>query len=441
MTCDSAASARPGTADLAPAEELPSRAAAEAYIGGVCFKQGPPTLIGAELEWLTAEMPKSAPTGAAGPRPAPTALAAALGPYAPRSIAPHSPALPLPAGSRVTVEPGGQIELSSAPFEDADDLCERLGADVDFLDRLLESRSIRRLSGAADPKRRPHRVLCSPRYRAMERVFDGIGPFGKLMMCSTAATQVSVDAGGDAREVAARWRALYTIGPALVAAFACSPTLRGAPAGDWASQRMRAWLRLDRTRTQPPVCDWTDPVSGYSRWALDVPLLCVRRPGADAEWTAPSGATFGEWLSGALDEDLGRRPGIDDLDYHLTTLFPPVRPVGHLEIRYLDAQPGPDWRVPVWTIEALLSAPRVIEEATAVATPVAGRWRDAARDGLADPGLRGAAVELLALAEAHARTPDAARDLARTVRRCRDARTPDCAVATAHRTAAVRAAR
>ncbi|WP_433567725.1 ergothioneine biosynthesis glutamate--cysteine ligase EgtA [Nocardia sp. CA-151230] len=426
-------------ANPAPAEELPSRAAAEAHIAGVCFTQGPPTLIGAELEWLTAEAARSAPTGAAGPRPPAAALAAALGPYAPRSIAPDSPALALPGGSRVTVEPGGQIELSSAPFQSADDLCERLDADVRFLDGLLETRSIRRLSGAADPKRRPDRVLCSPRYRAMERVFDGIGPFGKLMMCNTAATQISVDAGADADEVAARWRALYTIGPALVAAFACSPALRSAPVGNWASQRMRAWLRLDLTRTRPPVRDWQDPISGYARWALQVPLLCVRRSGAEDEWTAPEGSTFGDWLSGALDSELGRRPDRDDLDYHLTTLFPPVRPAGHLEIRYLDAQPGPDWRVPVRTIEALLSAPRVIAEATAVAAPVAERWQAAAREGLADPEIRAAAVDLLALAEAHARTPAAGRDLARAVQRCRDARMPDCAVATAHRSA-VRAA-
>lgn len=432
MSCTEAGEARP--ANPAPAEELPSRAAAEAYIGGVCFKQGPPALIGAELEWLTAETTRHAPTGAAGPRPDPAALAAALGPHAPRSIAPASPELPLPGGSRVTVEPGGQIELSSTPYNNSAELCEALDADIEFLDKLLESQSIRRLSGAADPKRRAHRVLCTPRYRAMERVFDDIGPFGRLMMCNTAATQISVDAGADPHEVAARWTALHTIGPALVAAFACSPTLRGAPDGTWASQRMRTWLNLDHTRTRPPVQDWSDPITGYAHWALDVPLLCVRRPD-DTEWTAPPDATFTEWLSGALDDHLGRRPDTADLDYHLTTLFPPVRPTGHLEIRYLDAQPGPDWRVPLWAIEALLSTPRVIAEAAAVAAPVANRWQPAARDGLADPEIRSTATALLELAEAHAPTTVAAADLARAARRCRDARTPDCASATAPRSA------
>ncbi|WP_067474736.1 ergothioneine biosynthesis glutamate--cysteine ligase EgtA [Nocardia amamiensis] len=412
--------------------ELSSRAAAEAYIGGVCFKLGPPALIGAELEWLTVQGECSASGPSAAPRPQLTALADALGPYAPRSIAPDSPALALPGGSRVTLEPGGQIELSSAPYGTAAQLCDRLREDARLLRELLESRSIRPVALAADADRRPKRLLQLPRYRAMERSFGGIGPFGKLMMCNTAATQVSVDAGADRAEVIARWTALYAIGPALLAAFACSPVLRGAPPGAWASQRMRAWLRLDNPRTRPPVLDWTDPVAAYGKWALDVPLLCVRRlddgaaPGNGHErgWSAPPGATFADWLSGALDDEVGRRPDTGDLDYHLTTLFPPVRASGHLEIRYIDAQPGDDWIIPVHVIDALLSSPAVIEEATSIAAPLADRWVDAARSGLANPDIRTAAVALLRLAAAHAATEQAARVIESAAERCRGGRTP-----------------
>jgi glutamate--cysteine ligase len=301
---------------------------------------------------------------------------------------------------------------------------------------LLESRSIRTVSAAADADRRPKRVLRLPRYRAMEQTFGGIGPFGKLMMCNTAATQVSVDAGADRAEVTARWTALYTIGPALLAAFACSPALRGAPAGDWASQRMRTWMRLDHTRTRPPVDAWPDPIADYGRWALDVPLLCVRRPDAqhqddaatnghgDEGWSAPPGASFADWLSGALDDEVDRRPDIDDLDYHLTTLFPPVRASGHLEIRYLDAQPDDDWEVPIHVVDALMSSPAVVAEATRVAAPLASQWLHAARHGLADPQIRSVAIELLTLAEAHAATPDAAAEIGRALRRCQSGRTP-----------------
>ncbi|KZM72076.1 ergothioneine biosynthesis glutamate--cysteine ligase EgtA [Nocardia terpenica] len=399
---------------------LSSRAAAEAYIGGVCFKQGPPALIGAELEWLTAHGESSAP----GPRPELYELADALGSYAPRSISPESPALPLPGGSRVTIEPGGQIELSSAPFGTATELCERLRADTRLLEHLLESRSIRIISAAADGVRQPRRLLQLPRYRAMERAFAGIGPFGKLMMCNTAATQVSVDAGADRAEVSVRWGVLYAIGPALLAAFACSPDLHGVPAGAWASQRMRAWLRLDHARTRPPVRHWSDPVADYARWALDVPLLCVRGPDETTDWAAPPGATFADWLCGALDDEVGRRPDLADLDYHLTTMFPPVRASGHLEVRYVDAQPGDGWTVPIHAVEALMSTPAAVAEATRVAAPVADRWLEAARCGLADPEIRSAAVALLELAQAHAVTPVAARELGAAAHRCRSGRMP-----------------
>ncbi|MGW4090759.1 ergothioneine biosynthesis glutamate--cysteine ligase EgtA [Nocardia sp. NPDC004750] len=410
--------------------ELSSRAAAEAYIGGVCFKLGPPTLIGAELEWLTVQGECSASGPSAAPRPQLSALADALGPYAPRSIAPDSPALALPGGSRVTLEPGGQIELSSAPYEAAAQLCDRLRDDARLLRELLESRSIRPVSVAADADRRPKRLLQLPRYRAMERSFGGIGPFGKLMMCNTAAAQVSVDAGADRADVTARWTALYAVGPALLAAFACSPVLRGAPPGAWASQRMRAWLRLDNTRTRPPVLDWTDPVAAYGRWALDVPLLCVRRPDGAAEcgdadgWSAPPGATFADWLSGALDDEVGRRPDTGDLDYHLTTLFPPVRASGHLEVRYIDAQPGDAWTVPVYVFDALMSSPSVVAEASSIAAPLAGRWVDAARYGLADPDIRAGAVALLRLAAEHTATDEAARAVESAAERCHRGRTP-----------------
>jgi glutamate--cysteine ligase len=416
--------------------DLSSRVAAEAYVGGVCFKLGPPKLIGAELEWLTVQGECSTSGRSAAPRPQLAALTEALGPYAPRSIAPDSPALSLPGGSRVTIEPGGQIELSSAPFAAAAQLCEGLRTDTRILRDLLESRSIRTVSAAADADRRPKRVLRLPRYRAMEESFGGVGPFGKLMMCNTAATQVSVDAGADRAEVTARWTALYTIGPALLAAFACSPALRGAPAGDWASQRMRTWMRLDHTRTRPPVDAWPDPIADYGRWALDVPLLCVRRPHAqhqddadenghgDEGWSAPPGASFADWLSGALDDEVDRRPDIDDLDYHLTTLFPPVRASGHLEIRYLDAQPDDDWAVPIHVVDALMSSPAVVAEATRVAAPLASQWLHAARHGLADPQIRSIAIELLTLAEAHAATPAAAVEIGRALRRCQSGRTP-----------------
>ncbi|NMN96642.1 ergothioneine biosynthesis glutamate--cysteine ligase EgtA [Antrihabitans stalactiti] len=391
---------------------LTTRAAAEAYVGGVCFKLGPPELIGAELEWLTV-----CDDGDCS-RPSLAVLAAALGEHSPKTIAPSSPARPLPAGSYVTIEPGGQIEISSAPHSSAELLSRSLRQDTNHLRELLAAHSVTMIDRAADANRLPQRLLPSSRYRAMEDVFASIGPFGKLMMCNTAATQISLDAGADAAEVKARWNALVAVGPALLAAFACSPSLAGAPRGKWASQRMRAWLQLDRSRTATPVGANTDPIAGYAAWALDVPLLCVSgEPGAD--WSAPPGATFADWIEGNLDNELGRRPGCRDLDYHLTTVFPQVRASGHLEVRYIDAQPGELWQVPIAAFEALLSTPAVVAEATALAAGTAHRWWDSAEFGLADTELRCAATALLELAAAHSTWDDGTAALEAAAQRCR----------------------
>lgn len=367
--------------------ELSSRPAAEAYVSKVCFKLGPPQLIGAELEWLTYTED--------GDRPSLDRIAAALGEFAPRSIAPNSLAWSLPGGSAVTIEPGGQIELSSAPHASVLELQNALDADSHYLEMLMNSAHLSMVSTPADRDREAERLLVLPRYCAMENRFTTIGPFGKLMMCNTAAAQVSVDAGVDRAEVAHRWNMLEAVGPALVAAFSCSPTLRGAPSGDWASQRMRTWLELDGSRTKVPSTG--DPISDYARWALDVPLLCIRGDGAN--WEAPAGATFANWLED--DTLIGRSATIADLDYHLTTLFPHVRACGHLEVRYLDAQPEGQWVVPAAAFDALLAHPSITADASAIARRTAGRWIDAARDGLNDPALRSTAEDLLRLAAEH----------------------------------------
>ena len=85
-----------------------------------------------------------------------------------------------------------------------------------------------------------------------------------------------------------------------------------------------------------------DPRAAWARYVLDAQVMCVREPGS-TRWVAPSGLTFRNWIRGAASPG----PTADDLTYHMTTLFPPVRPQGHLELRVIDAQPGDDgWIVP-----------------------------------------------------------------------------------------------
>ncbi|MGH3873980.1 MAG: ergothioneine biosynthesis glutamate--cysteine ligase EgtA [Pseudonocardiaceae bacterium] len=367
----------------APPTVLRSRAEAEFYVASVCFKHGPPTLLGAELEWVVQHSGNPH-------RPLQARhLADALGPYVPVSLLPSSSAQPLPHGCTVTVEPGGQLEISSPPCASLTELITTVDGDTAALTDLLDPAGLVLTGSGADPYRRSRRLIDIPRYAAMETVFDRIGPMGRAMMCSTAAVQVCLDAGTHT-EIASRWAALHELGPVLLAAFANSPWLAGRPTG-WASSRMQAWFALDPVRTRPgPVR--RDPAADWAHRALDTPVLCRRR--SRGSWDVPIGLTFADWLAGASPG----RPSIADLDYHLTTLFPPVRPRGYLEVRYLDTQPAGQWLVPVAVVAALLADPGVTAAARDACAPVVGRWRAAAENGLRDDALAKAAVAVFELA-------------------------------------------
>ncbi|MCA1674476.1 MAG: ergothioneine biosynthesis glutamate--cysteine ligase EgtA [Actinobacteria bacterium] len=374
----------------APPTVLGTRAEAEIYVASVCFKHGPPKLLGAELEWVVQH--SGNPHRLLQPRH----LADALGPHAPPSLVPDSSQTPLPHGSTVTLEPGGQLEISSPPCASLTELIATVDGDTAALTDLLDPAHLVLAGSGSDAYRPSRRLIDIPRYAAMETAFDRIGPMGRAMMCSTAAVQVCLDAG-TAPEVAQRWAVLHDLGPVLLAAFANSPWLAGTPTG-WVSSRMQAWFALDPVRTSPsPVhpdsgAEW-DPAEDWARRALDTPLLCQRR--SCGSWEVPNGITFAEWVSGVLP---GPRPTTADLDYHLTTLFPPVRAHGHLEVRYLDTQPPGQWLVPVAVVAALLSNPAVTAAARDACAPAAGRWAQAAEHGLRDSVLATAAGAVFELA-------------------------------------------
>ncbi|WP_245773602.1 ergothioneine biosynthesis glutamate--cysteine ligase EgtA [Pseudonocardia ammonioxydans] len=367
---------------------LRSRAAAEAYVASVCFKHGPPSLVGVELEWILHYPDRP------GEAVAPDTLRAALGAHTPPALDPASHGRALPAGGAVTVEPGGQIEISSPPSPGLEPLVGDVTADTAHLHELLARYGLHPHARAADPVRPPRRVLDLPRYAAMECVFDRVGPHGRSGMCSTSAVQVCLDAGPP-EAVAGRWAVLHELGPVLVAAFANSPVQHGRRTG-WKSSRQACWLSLDPCRTAPPPGPDTDPAAAWAARVVDTPLLCVRGTGS---WAVPAGVTFADWASGACrDGVLARPPTLADLDYHVSTLFPPVRPHGHLEVRYVDGQPGADWALPVAVLLALTSSPAVVDRVREICEPVRDAWVPAARDALADPDLAAAAAELFPLA-------------------------------------------
>ncbi|GAA3756308.1 ergothioneine biosynthesis glutamate--cysteine ligase EgtA [Micromonospora maritima] len=366
---------------------LGDEAAARGHLARICFKTGPPTLTGVELEWTVHD--------AADPtRPVDRErLREALGRHSPVTLDPTSPADELRRGGTVTVEPGGQVEISAAARPSVAALVLATEADVAELRARLDAAGLVLGRTGMDPWRSPRPVVDTPRYRAMRRAFDRRGPAGRAMMYSTAGLQVCLDAG-EPTQVADRWAAAHAVGPPLLAAFATADRHAGRRTG-WASARMAAWLAIDPARTRPvwsPGRADRDPVAAWTEYALAAPLLCVRGDGPD--WAAPPGVTFADWLAGALP----RPPTTDDLEYHLSTLFPPVRPRGYLELRYLDTQPGREWTVPLAVLAALFADPSTTRDALAVAAPVADRWSAAARRGLAERPLATAAATLFDLA-------------------------------------------
>lgn len=285
---------------------------------------------------------------------------------------------PLPGGSRVTYEPGGQVELSGPA---SDDVARAIGAmadDVAALRAAAVAAGLDTVAVGIDPVRPPRRLVRSPRYDAMECFFDGEGVAGRTMMCSTASLQVNVDLGDEAM---ARWAHVHALGPVLAAAFANSP------APGLASARLANWWAIDPTRTAPAdTVDWAD-------YVLDAAVMLVR----DDAGFVPQATRFSfrRWIEGGHD---ARRPDEDDLAYHLTTLFPPVRARRWLELRMIDSLPDPWWRVAVAVTVALVDDEQAAAVAARATASTAGLWAEAARHGLSHPALGQAARECFAAA-------------------------------------------
>ncbi|MET9611637.1 ergothioneine biosynthesis glutamate--cysteine ligase EgtA [Kitasatospora indigofera] len=374
---------------------------AERHMAGVCFKIGPPRLVGVEVEWFVHDdrCPGSTVT--------PERVAAALESLPRHPDGQGHPGQVLPSGSLITLEPGGQVELSSPPADSLGSCVEETRRDLAVLRSAFAAQGLRLTGTGTDPLDRDRRmVLEHPRYLAMERFFDRGGPWGRIMMTGTASVQVCVDAGSELGPHALhdRWRLAHLLGPVLVAAFANSPLLDGKPTGH-RSTRQTVWSRMDPSRTLAPGTDGGDPRAAWASYVLDAEVLCIRRPDGQP-WTAPAGLTFRDWLRGGGD----RPPTWADLDYHRTTLFPPVRPRGHLELRMIDAQPGDGWVVPAALTGALFDDPVAADAALAALEPLAAVdgtppprspvWQRAATQAVGDPQLRRAALACFAAADA-----------------------------------------
>jgi glutamate--cysteine ligase len=310
--------------------------------------------------------------------------------------------------SAITVEPGGQVELSCPPAPDVVTAVRGLEAETADVGHALAECGFGIAYVGADPLRPSLRVNPRPRYRAMEQHFRATGraSAGAVMMNSTAALQVNLDAG-PAQHWGERVALAHRIGPTMLAIAANSQWLSGQPTG-WKSARQRAWATLDARACGPvPGCTangtgahTVDPAEAWARYAMHAPVSFIRCDG-DAVQAVGVPVPFEQWARGSIR--LGNRaPTAADLDTHLTTLFPPVRLRGYLELRYLDVN-APCWWPAIAAVVATLMDDPVAADAAAEATEeTAGLWIEAARDGLGNAQLASSAERCVAIASRRA---------------------------------------
>ena len=305
----------------------------------------------------------------------------------------------------VSLEPGGQLELSGPPAPGILSTVTELRSDWERTRRAMHGLRLGLALAGADPLRPPRRVNPRSRYRAMEGHFAATGRAGPgaVMMNSTAAIQVNLQAG-PRRSWPERVARANRLGPTLVAISASSPWLRGRDTG-WKSARQRAWSGLDARACGPvpgcvassPALDAAlDPASAWARYAMRAPVSFVRVCGDDVAAVGAS-VPFEQWATGAVRLG-GRLPSAADLDLHLTTLFPPVRLRGYLELRYLDMTAPRWWPAIAAVVTTLIDDPVAADLATEATERAAAMWTEAARDGLGNGALARSARRCLAIA-------------------------------------------
>ena len=324
--------------------------------------------VGAEVEWLVVD------SESPGSRPRAHLIDRTL------------TGLAFPGGSRVSFEPGGQVELSSPPGRSADDVFASLRADIAVLRPALRARDLDLSAAAHDPSRSPVRVSDSARYEVMERWFTAGGwPAAREMMCNTTSVQVNVGCGPDP---AVTWQRANALAPVLAAAFAASSR------DGWASSRLRTWAEIDPTRTASAYATG-DPLNDWTEYALSALTIMRYRDDGRVE-PLPGAYTFREWIEGAAGA--AQLPRLADIDLHLSTLFPPVRLKGWTEIRVIDMPPADWWPVPVAVTAALLTPGGPDSDLEWLNGVSDIGWVEAARLGLSSPALAASADSAFRLA-------------------------------------------
>ncbi|MCB9668078.1 MAG: glutamate--cysteine ligase [Alphaproteobacteria bacterium] len=236
-------------------------------------------------------------------------------------------------GASVTLEPGGQFELSGAPYTDVKGVDAELAAFNRRVDELLEGTGYHQVALGFTPVAAIPDIPWVPkgRYSVMRDHLKETGKLAHHMMKGTCATQASFDFADEA-DCARKVQLAVGFGPLTTAMFANSPLEKGASTG-MASFRGHIWTQTDPRRTGFPEAATSFSFESWVDYLLDVPMMFIKR-GGTYHWAR--GRTFRDWLEDPVDP-----PDAHDWDLHLTSVFPEVRIKRTIEVRGADCVPRP----------------------------------------------------------------------------------------------------
>ncbi|MEM6481662.1 MAG: glutamate--cysteine ligase [Pseudomonadota bacterium] len=243
-------------------------------------------------------------------------------------------------GANVSLEPGGQLELSGAPLTSIHETCDEVNDHLRDVKDIAEKVGVGFIGLGAAPIWRHEEMPMMPkgRYKLMTDYMDRVGTMGKSMMYRTCTVQVNLDFASEA-DMVQKLRVALALQPVATALFANSPFFEGQPNGH-KSWRSRVWRALDDDRTGmlPFVFDEGFGFEAWAEYALDVPMYFVYR---DGQYVDALGQSFRDFLKGELPALPGETPTLSDWADHLTTIFPEARIKKFMEMRGADGGP---WR-------------------------------------------------------------------------------------------------
>lgn len=243
-------------------------------------------------------------------------------------------------GANVSLEPGGQLELSGAPLETIHQTCDEVNTHLAEVKSVADEIGVGFIGLGAAPvwSHAQMPVMPKGRYKLMTDYMGRVGTHGTQMMYRTCTVQVNLDFATEA-DMVQKLRVAIALQPVATALFANSPFFEGKPNGH-KSWRARIWRDLDKARTGmiPFVFEEGMGFERWADWVLDVPMYFVYR---DGKYIDALGQSFRDFMKGQLPALPGEMPTLSDWADHLTTVFPEARIKQFIEMRGADGGP---WR-------------------------------------------------------------------------------------------------